>query len=181
MDGERGSADSPRLSSLAEKFHEKRYRDGYVAAHTRGVLARQMRNFRGDLTQAEFGAEIDKRQTVVSRLENPAYGGWSLRTMLEIARKRNVAVFVRFVDFSTFLKSSGDLSDSALRPQPYDEETINELAREEEHTIKESALKAIFSVEPKQEIGQSAKGATKLAPANESLEGLEQSPTSQRG
>jgi hypothetical protein len=117
MDGERGPADSHRLSSLAEKFHEKHYRDGYVAAHTRGVLARQMRNFRGELTQAEFGAEIDKRQTVVSRLENPAYAGWSLRTMLEVARKRDVAVFVRFVDFPTFLKYSDDLSDAALGPQ----------------------------------------------------------------
>src|SRR5438045_2363080 len=103
MDGERGPANSPRLPNLAEKFHDKQYRDGYVAAHTRGVLARQMRNFRGDRSQAEYGAEIGKRQTVVSRLESPAYGSWTLRTMLQIARKENVAVLVRFVDFPTFL------------------------------------------------------------------------------
>ena len=74
MDDERDLVDSHRFLSLAEKFHDKRYRDGYVAAHTRGVLARQMRNFRGERSQAEYGAIIGKRQTVVSRLESPAYG-----------------------------------------------------------------------------------------------------------
>lgn len=131
MDEERNPAASDRLTSLAGKFHDKRYRDGYVAANTRSVLARQMRNFRGEHSQAEFGAEIEKRQTVISRLENPAYGGWSLRTMLEIARKKNVAVFVRFVDFPTFLRYSGDISDCALHPNEYDENEVDQFARKE--------------------------------------------------
>jgi len=156
MDGERGPAPSHRLQSLAEKFRDKRYRDGYVAAHTRGVLADQMRNFRGDLSQAEYAAKIDKQKTVIGRLENPAYSGWSLRTMFEIARKEGVAVFVRFVDFPTFLKYTGDLSDGALRPHVYDPETIDELARAEREAAGENALKAIFSLSPKQEKGRSA-------------------------
>ena len=41
-----------------------------------------MRNFRGQLPQADFAAKIGKQKTVVGRLEKPAYGGWSLRTML---------------------------------------------------------------------------------------------------
>jgi hypothetical protein len=86
------------------------------------VLARQMRNFRGDLSQAEFGAQLGKRQTIISRLESPAYGSWTLRTMFEIARKKNLAVFARFVDFPTFLKYTNDLSDDALNPQPYEPE-----------------------------------------------------------
>jgi hypothetical protein len=150
MNEERHPANSQglRLPSLAEQFHDKRYRDGYVAAHTRSVLARQMRNFRGENSQAEFGVEIGKRQTVVSRLESPAYGGWSLRTMLEIARKRNVAVFCRFVDFPTFLKYSRDLSADALCPSPYDQSAIDELAREDGRRSEENALKALFSGSP---------------------------------
>src|SRR5260370_23788374 len=127
MDDERDLVDSHRFLSLAEKFHNKDYRDGYVAAHTRGVLARQMRNFRGELSQADYTAKIGKQKTVVSRLENPAYSGWSLRTMLEVARRENVAVFVRFVDFPTFLKYSNDLSDAALDPKGYDEREIDRL------------------------------------------------------
>lgn len=106
MNGERDLAASPRrLQSLAEKFHDKQYRDAYVGAHNRGVLAQQMHNFRGALSQADYAAKIGKQKTVIGRLENPAYGGWSLRTMLEIARKENVAVLVRFVDLPTFLNT----------------------------------------------------------------------------
>ena len=43
--------------------------------------------------------------------------------MLEVARKLNVAVFCRFVDFPTFLKLSDDLSDDALCPSSYGRET----------------------------------------------------------
>jgi hypothetical protein len=129
MDGGLDLAASRRLARLAEEFHDKQYRDSYVASHTRGVLAQQMRNFRGDLPQAGYADKIGKQKTVIGRLENPGYAGWSVRTMLEIARKEDVAVFVRFVDFPTFLKYSGDMSDSALHPEKYDENKVDQLAR----------------------------------------------------
>jgi len=120
MDEGRGLAASRRLLSLAEKFRDKQYRDSYVASHTRGILAQQMRNFRGALSQAEYAEKIGKQKTVVGRLENPGYAGWSLRTMLEIARKENIAVLVRFVDFPTFLGFTNDFSKKALHPDAYD-------------------------------------------------------------
>jgi Helix-turn-helix len=147
MDGGRGNVGFwnltipiERLSSLAKRFRDKRYRDGYVAAHARNVLARQMRNFRGDLSQAKFAELIGKRPTQVRRLESPAYSGWSLRTMLEIARALNVAVVVRFVDFPTFLRYSADLSDRALNPKPYSEENELDSGRSEERTGLENLL-----------------------------------------
>jgi hypothetical protein len=107
---------SRRIAILTENFSDKTYRDGYVASHTRGVLAQQMRNFRGNRSQEEFAANLDTQKTIIGRLENPAYSGWSLRTLLEIARKMNVAVFCRFVDLPTFLHLTEDLSDKALNP-----------------------------------------------------------------
>jgi hypothetical protein len=144
MDGELDLSDS-RLLTLVVKFRDKQYRDGYVAAHTRGVLARQMRNFRGNLSQADFAEEIGKQKTMIARLENSAYGGWSLRTMLEIARNRGVAIFCRFVDFPTFLKLTNDFSDEALYPVSYDQSAIDQLAAGEEFRDQEQALKALFS------------------------------------
>jgi hypothetical protein len=85
-----------------------------------------MRKFRGERSQAAFARELGTTQTIISRLENPNYSGWSLRTMLETARKLDVAVFVRFVDFPTFLRYSGDLSEAALHPEGYNEATITE-------------------------------------------------------
>jgi hypothetical protein len=132
MDEERSRVASPRLNSLAEKVQEKKYRDAYVASHTRQVLARQMREFRGELSQTEFGKSIGKPQTIVSRLEDPSYSGWSVRTLLEIAAKRNVAAFIRFVDFPTFLKYSEDMSDAALRPSSYDRQAVEEMIASED-------------------------------------------------
>ncbi len=40
--------------------------------------------------------------------------------MFDIARKRNVAVVARFVDFPTFFRVTSDLSDNAIAPRPYD-------------------------------------------------------------
>jgi hypothetical protein len=128
MEGERDLVASHRFPTLAEKFHDKQYRHGYVAAHTRGVLARQMRNFRGELSQADFAAKIGKQKTVVGRLENPGYGGWSLRTMLEIAREEDVAVLARFVDFPTFLGFTDDMSDEAFCPRAYHSIETDEFA-----------------------------------------------------
>jgi len=116
-----------------EKMRDKRYRDSYIASHTRQVLAKQMREFRGDMSQAEFAGLIDKRQTMISRLENPAYVGWTLRTMFEIAQKLNVAVFVRFVDLPTFLRLSEDMSESALHPCSFCETQLNSLLVDEEY------------------------------------------------
>ncbi len=69
---------------------------------------------------------------MVSRLENPNYTGWTLNTLFEVASKLNVAVFVRFVDFSTFLKYSGEQSEAALHPASYDQDSVDDFARLEQ-------------------------------------------------
>jgi hypothetical protein len=86
------TAPSSRLARLAREFRDKAFRDTYVASHTRRFLARQMRKFRGEMSQSEFGDLIGKQQTIVSRLENPNYSGWTLSTLFEIASKLNIAV-----------------------------------------------------------------------------------------
>jgi hypothetical protein len=150
MDEGRRHADSPRLRNLIEKFRDKAYRDSYTAAHTRRFLARQMRKFRGEKSQSEFGNLIDKRQTVVSRLEDPKYGKWTLQTLFDVAEKLNVAVVVRFVDIPTFLKSSEDMSDDASQPQPYDEAKT---ASAFEHPAKKLVIRPLGIGEPIQLFG----------------------------
>lgn len=153
MANERQDAPS-RLRVLAENMKNKRYRDAYVSSHTRHVLAQQMRQFRGDLSQQEFGKLIDKRQTVISRLENPSAGAWQLRTMLEIARKRDVAVLCRFVDFPTFLKYADDLSEESLAPLPYDESEVDAFVqREDEQAERLALLEALMDTSSRLESG----------------------------
>jgi len=141
-------ADSPRLLRLAEKMHDKEYRDGYVAAHTRQVLSKQMREFRGAKPQVEFAALLDKRQTMVSRLENPNYSGWTLNTLFEVASKLNVAVFVRFVDFQTFLQYTGKQSEAALHPERYNQKRVDDFARTKAEEELQRILNFLFRKEP---------------------------------
>ena len=121
MDYERPSARSRRITSLTEKFQNKRYRDSYVGATNRRFLAQQLRALRGDMPQEEFGKLIDKPQSVVSRHEDPSYGKFTQQTLHEIAASLNLAVFTRIVDFPTFLRLTEDMSESAIRPAPYDQ------------------------------------------------------------
>ena len=127
MDAERRSAISRRLRNLVEKFRDKAYRDSYIAGHTRRFLAHQMRRFRGDLSQEQFGDVIGKQQTVVSRLEDPNYGKWTLQTLFDTAAKLNLAVVVRFVDVPTFLRLTENMSGDASMPQSYSDAQMDSM------------------------------------------------------
>ena len=116
---------------MAQKLKDADYRKSYIGAHVRQFLARQIRELRGDETQADFGKRIDKAQNVVSRLEDPAYGKATLSTLLDIAAKLDRALIVRFVDFKTYLKLTEDQSNEAAAPAPYDELAVSEFAWKE--------------------------------------------------
>lgn len=116
------SVNSHRSFRLASKFREKPYRDHYVSSHVKRFLAAQIVAFQGEMSQEEFGNLIGKpHQSVVSRLQNPKYGKYTLQTLLDIASKLDVALIARFVDFPTFLKFTNDFSDRAVSPAPYKE------------------------------------------------------------
>jgi hypothetical protein len=115
---------------LASKFREKPYRDSYVSSHVKRFLANQIVAFQGEKSQEEFGRFIGKPQSVVSRLQNPKYGKYTLQTLLDIASKLDVAFVARFVDFPTFLKFTNDFSDRAICPAPYIHKPIDPIAQE---------------------------------------------------
>lgn len=121
----------PRILRLAQKLRNPKYRHAYVGAQVRQFLARQIRELRGNESQAEFGKRIDKAQNVVSRLEDPSYGKATLSTLLDMAAKLDRALIVRFVDFNTFLKFTDDQSDKAAAPASYDEFEVSEFAWKE--------------------------------------------------
>jgi hypothetical protein len=119
---------SHRITRLTEKLRNKRYRDSYVDANVRRFLAQQFRALRGDMSQEEFGKLIGKPQSVVSRLEDPAYGKFALQTLLEVAASLNRAVVARIVDFPTFLRFTEDVSQQAICPSGYDPELLDRFA-----------------------------------------------------
>ena len=91
-------------------------------------LANQLSSLQGEMSQQEFGQVLGKPQPIVSRLQNPDYGKYTLQTLLEIASKLDVALIVRFVNYPTFLKITNDFSDEALRPTSFDPAQLDLLA-----------------------------------------------------
>jgi hypothetical protein len=94
----------------------------------RRFLAQQMRALRGDQSQADFSNILQKPQSVVSRLEDPTYGKWSLQSLFDVAERLDIAVLVRFVDYQTFLQMTNDFSEEAIAPAPFDKLDFEEPA-----------------------------------------------------
>lgn len=125
-------ADSRRIARLAPKLGDEGYRHAYLAQQLRAFLANQIRSLRGERSQGAFGKLIGKPQSVVSRLENEMYEGIGLQTLIDIARKLDIALLVRFVDFPTFLKGTEDYSPRALAPDAYKQDAIDALVSGQE-------------------------------------------------
>ncbi len=53
---------------------------------------------------------------MISRLENSEYGKVTVQTLLDIAKGRDVALVVRFVDYPTFFGSINRMNEEELQP-----------------------------------------------------------------
>lgn len=100
------------------RFENPEYRDGYLETKVYGGIAYQVQGLREkfDLTQKEFGQKVGLKQNAVSRLESIEYGKATIRTLLRIARRCDVALVVQFVSYPEFLDRTADMSASRLQP-----------------------------------------------------------------
>ncbi|MFO1100471.1 MAG: helix-turn-helix transcriptional regulator [Xanthobacteraceae bacterium] len=101
---------------LLDKLQKKSYRAAYVGEHVRQGIAYQIRALRDQRgwKQGELAQRMGKPQSVVSRLEDPNYGKVTVQTLLEAASVFDVALQVRFVPFSSFLRNTRNISANAL-------------------------------------------------------------------
>jgi transcriptional regulator with XRE-family HTH domain len=86
-----------------EPFLDQDYRDAYLDAYVKSSIALQINALRGNASQAEFAAKLGTTQSIVSRLEDENYGSETINTLLKIAKRNDVALDVRFVDYPTML------------------------------------------------------------------------------
>jgi transcriptional regulator with XRE-family HTH domain len=101
---------------LINELSDKSFREAYVEEDIKTGVAFQIRALRerNGWSQAELGRKSEKPQSVIARLEDPDYGRFSLKTLLDMAAAFDVALLVRFVPFSELIKRNKDLSPDAL-------------------------------------------------------------------
>ncbi len=110
---------------IDQDFGDKGYRDAFVEANIRNAIAFQIRALRRKRgwSQGELAARSGKAQNVISRLEDPDYGRYTLQTLLALAGTFDVALSVRFVSYGELLSQLRNVSDEALAVPSFDDET----------------------------------------------------------
>ena len=106
-------------------LRDPQYRREFANEHVGVGLAFQIHLMREKRvwTQEQLGERMEgKSQAVISQLENPDYGRYSLTTLKKLAEAFDVALLVRFVPFTDLMPWASGLTSQRLTPPKYDEE-----------------------------------------------------------
>lgn len=107
---------------LRERFRDPEHRHDYVESFLNSSLATQIKVLRQgrNLSQRDLAALIGTKQSAVSKLEDPAYEGWTLKTLQKLARAFDVSLDVQFVAFGQMLDRIAGYSARSLQRVPFD-------------------------------------------------------------
>jgi transcriptional regulator with XRE-family HTH domain len=143
MDNGAQSSLNLRAKLLCE-LNDQEYRRGFVEGHATDTIAFQLRALRKarDLDQREVGERLGnpKLQPMISRYENPDYGRYSIKTLLELAAAFDVALIVRFAPYSELVEWDFASSPAQLAPPAFaDDKRLAEITAEVHCAIDEQA------------------------------------------
>jgi transcriptional regulator with XRE-family HTH domain len=99
-------------------------KEAYVEAELVNGLAHQIRILREQRgwTQKELAKRVNTSQNTISRLEDPSYGRYTIRTLLSLSKAFDVALFVRYLPFSKFMEATWDTRHERFEAASYEEE-----------------------------------------------------------
>lgn len=118
---------STRRKQIVSSLKDKEYRDLFVSNEISVGLPFQIRALREkrNWTQGELADKTGKAQGVISQLEDPSYGRFTLATLKRLASAFDVALIVRFVPFSELVERAVNLDSTDLAvPSFYEDENL---------------------------------------------------------
>lgn len=115
---------SKSMEKTFQRLKNKKARDAFVEAELVNGIANQIRVLRQqrEWTQKDLAEKIGTTQGVVSRLEDPSYGRYSIKTLLNLASIFDVAFLTRFVPFSQAVAVTWDTQRQNLEADSFDRE-----------------------------------------------------------
>ena len=140
---------------MFDDFKNKHFRDAFLEENIRLRLALQIRTLRekNNWSQPVLAEKSGKPQSVISRLEDPNYGKFTVRTLLDLASTFDVALFIGFVPYSKLIAEIKDVSPKGLTAASYTEEKTALL---QSHAASEAAHKYADTNPPLQKRGRAA-------------------------
>lgn len=104
------------------RLSNRKARQAYVQAELVNGVAHQIRILRQQRkwTQMHLAKRLKTSQTVVSRLEDPSYGKFSVKTLLEVGNAFDVALHVRYMSFSDLMVNTWDTSPHRFEAVSYE-------------------------------------------------------------
>ena len=114
-----------RREQIVKNIEDKESRDYFVEEHISTSIPFQIRAIRESLskTQKQLAKEMSTGQSVISQLENPDYGNFTLNTLKKIASIFDVALIVKFAPFSELVDSFINLDHDKIAATTYSKDT----------------------------------------------------------
>lgn len=102
-------------------------RHAYVEAEVVTGLAHQIRAIRlqRKWTQSDLAKRLGTSQTVISRLEDPSYGKYSLQTLVDLAKVFDTGMQVKFISLVTMLQETFKPNTENRSVPSFEEESGN--------------------------------------------------------
>lgn len=115
-----------------ERLKDKEYREAFSFEHVATGMPFQIKTVRKQRgwNQVELAERAGKTQSWISAIESDDKASFTLQTLREIASALDVALVVKLVPFSRFLKEYRDVSRRALEVTEFEEDDFSDFLSE---------------------------------------------------
>jgi transcriptional regulator with XRE-family HTH domain len=118
---------------FVEQLDDKEFRNEFVADQVRAhvaLLIRALREQEGrEWTQTELGARAGMPQNVISRLEDPDYGKFSLQTALKIAAAYDLPLWIDMPEWEDWFRLIGNLPNDKIARHGFNAKNLSRQAQ----------------------------------------------------